>query len=460
MKKIKMIIMLGLFLSISSHAEDRALIIGITEYKNSQFNLTGIDLDVNMAKHIVQMLSYTPNQVRVLTGTQATSANIEASFKNWLVDGVGANDRVFVYFSGHGGSTADKNGDEADGKDEFITAYDTPLTLKGQGIIMDDELSKWIANIPSNNKIVMLDSCHSGTATRSIEVNSHKLSSNKVYPKRLQLGNDGIAKNIKKSMTKEAHSGFIDGQKNLITLAAAQDWESALATQDGSIFTLGVFKALSISAQKNLQVTPVDIVDAAGTFIANAYANDPDKIHTPIIFGDKNLALKPFKIKSSRNGQGPNWTQYTELVKKFPAMQASVNKQSFREGDLIKFNVEIPINGYLNIVNVDAHDESLVLFPNQYNRNNKINKGHLQVPGDLMPFEIEASLPAGESVTVFFVTSAPLNLYEESINARSVDGKYVETFAEVSPASYRSMRLKAKKQKKQTFATMIKTTVN
>ena len=50
------------------------------------------------------------------------------------MDGVRPGDYLFFHYSGHGGQQADKDGDEADGKDETLV----PLDYQTAGQITDD----------------------------------------------------------------------------------------------------------------------------------------------------------------------------------------------------------------------------------------------------------------------------------------------------------------------------------
>jgi len=80
----------------------------------------------------------------------------------WLTEGASAGDEFFFHYSGHGGQTEDKLGDEADGKDETLM----PSDCREVGIITDDDLySILCSNLPKGAKMwVVLDCCHSGTA--------------------------------------------------------------------------------------------------------------------------------------------------------------------------------------------------------------------------------------------------------------------------------------------------------
>jgi len=460
LKLLLVLLTLSWQIQVSVQAADRALIIGITEYQNSKYNLPGIDLDVAMAEKVAKMLAFETSQTKTLTGKQASKKNIKKTINDWLINGTTADDRVFLYFSGHGGRLKDKNNDEEDGQDEYITAYDLGETAKQGGYIIDDELSMWLKNIPSQHKIVMLDSCHSGTATRGLKPSGQQMGQNVLYSKKHKFGQASTVNILSKGrVDKGQNSGFLDGHKNLITLAAARDYEAAQASEKGSLFTLGFFQALSKSTQDGSAASALDLVEQAGQFIAESLADDLDYIHKPLIFGDFQLAQKPLTTKPSRNSQGPNWLDLLKLSTSGKPMSASANKPVFNVGELIKFNLNIPTKGYLNIINVDAHDAVTVIYPNQFNPENRINAGTINIPGDLMAFDIEATKPAGESLTVFVITTKPLNLYKDSLNVRNGVGEFTETFAGVSQYAYRSMRVRAREQKDEIYTTAVKTSV-
>ncbi len=74
---------------------------------------------------------------------------------------MGAGDTLLITYSGHGSQIPDTNGDEEDGLDETWCLYD--------GHLIDDELIDVWAGFEAGARIVVvLDSCHSSTATREI----------------------------------------------------------------------------------------------------------------------------------------------------------------------------------------------------------------------------------------------------------------------------------------------------
>lgn len=71
-----------------------------------------------------------------------------------------AGDIFLVTYAGHGGQVPDKNGDEADLKDETWCLFD--------GQLVDDELNELWAKFAKDVRILaILDSCHSGSAVRA-----------------------------------------------------------------------------------------------------------------------------------------------------------------------------------------------------------------------------------------------------------------------------------------------------
>jgi hypothetical protein len=76
------------------------------------------------------------------------------------LDGMKDGDWLIVWISGHGGQKRDRNGDEKDGLDEYVCAYDGP--------ILDDTINEWLNYVPSGVRVLWIcDTCHSGTMMRS-----------------------------------------------------------------------------------------------------------------------------------------------------------------------------------------------------------------------------------------------------------------------------------------------------
>jgi hypothetical protein len=142
---------------IPAATRKKALLIGIN-YTGTSDELYGCINDVNSMKERINADGFTDITVLTdLTANQATRINILAEFTNLLINSQ-KGDLLFFCYSGHGSYILDRNGDEADGRDELIVSCD----LQG---ILDDELKALIqAHLKEGVTLfAMIDSCFSGS---------------------------------------------------------------------------------------------------------------------------------------------------------------------------------------------------------------------------------------------------------------------------------------------------------
>ncbi|KAF9573684.1 Ca(2+)-dependent cysteine protease [Mortierella alpina] len=145
----------------------RALFIGIN-YFGQQNELRGCINDVkNIRTFITQNFGFREEDTISLTDDQEdptripTHANILAAMK-WLVRDAQPNDSFFFHYSGHGGQTEDRDGDEDDGYDETIY----PVDHEEAGFIIDDTMHEILVDpLPAGCRLTaIMDCCHSGSA--------------------------------------------------------------------------------------------------------------------------------------------------------------------------------------------------------------------------------------------------------------------------------------------------------
>ncbi|MFG0263493.1 MAG: caspase family protein, partial [Novipirellula sp. JB048] len=146
---------------------DKALLCGINDYK-SIGDLRGCVNDTrSLYKLLIEKFNFKRNSIRVRKDSQVTKDELRKGWE-WLRSGAQPGDRLVFHFSGHGSFTHDRDGDEDDGVDELLCLYgmdwDDPDTY-----LLDDELRQWTKQIPDGVLVTfVLDSCHSGTATRAV----------------------------------------------------------------------------------------------------------------------------------------------------------------------------------------------------------------------------------------------------------------------------------------------------
>ena len=178
-----------------AYATAYALLIGIQDYSevqdtnspkgSRQVQVTTTDYSLNGPRHDIALISKTLQEVLLipkdniaeLLDKEATHTGIENAFKA-LSKKVQKNDFVYIHYSGHGSLTLDGNGDEKSGKDQTWVSYGARTGLRTglNGIddydILDDEIDDWLQPIFNKTErvVVVLDSCHSGTATKGATI--------------------------------------------------------------------------------------------------------------------------------------------------------------------------------------------------------------------------------------------------------------------------------------------------
>lgn len=144
---------------------DKALVLGINDYL-SVGSLRGCVNDVETMKSLlIDVFRFPEKNVRSFTNDQVVKGRVLEQLQ-WLFQGAKAGDRVVLHFSGHGSYVDDKNGDEADGRDELIALYDMDFN-DPETYLLDDELREWTLKKPRGVELtVILDNCNSGSGTR------------------------------------------------------------------------------------------------------------------------------------------------------------------------------------------------------------------------------------------------------------------------------------------------------
>ena len=136
----------------------RAVICGISDYEGSANDLDYCDDDAqDLYNLLVSSSNWVAGNIQLLLNSQCTEANIRAAIVAMGAASAPGDVNLF-YFSGHGGGDLlDVDGDEGDGYDEYMCPYN--ITTQE---ISDDELAAWLDALPTDNIIVLLDTCHSG----------------------------------------------------------------------------------------------------------------------------------------------------------------------------------------------------------------------------------------------------------------------------------------------------------
>jgi hypothetical protein len=140
-----------------------ALCIGINDYPGTSNDLHGC---VNDAKDWSTELARRGFSTQVLLDRQATGKIImDTALKT--VTSAKKDDWVVITNSSHGSQVPDTSGDEKDKMDECLCPYD----IMTNGPVLDDDLYKVLALHKDGVHLMLIsDSCHSGSVSRSMEI--------------------------------------------------------------------------------------------------------------------------------------------------------------------------------------------------------------------------------------------------------------------------------------------------
>lgn len=154
-------------LPVTAQAKIYGLVIGVDDYAYVP-SLSGA---VNDARDIAETLEARDAEVILLLDREATRARIESAFDD-IVGRVKTGDTIVMTYAGHGVQMPEAlPGDEPDGMDETFILHG--FNVRGEGLgerIRDNDISSMLSRVPSDVAVLMVaDSCHSGTMTRSVD---------------------------------------------------------------------------------------------------------------------------------------------------------------------------------------------------------------------------------------------------------------------------------------------------
>lgn len=436
--------LMSIVLAATARAEDRALLIGVGRYANFDNRLNGVSLDLEMMSETALIMGFRQESIRVVKHENATMANVHHEFATWLTEGVGPADRVLIYFSGHGSQVWDHNHDEADGFDEVLLLYDTRLTAEGgrrslSGVLHDDRFHRMLAQLNSRDILVIVDACHSGSATRGLRLDSRSVQLADAQVKYFYYSPllESAGGRGRFEITPAAESSDIE--ERYVALTACRDDEKTLATSQGSIFTLGLRQAVNAAAKAGKSITLEDLRLQTAHFIREQVQTDRITFH-PQINGHHALRRRPLKLAAlSAASQTIRPDLAARVEKSAPAagrVALRLNKLCFEPGDVLQVSVRIDEPGYLNIVSIAPDNRSVVLFPNRHHRQNEVAPGMLTIPTAQMGFELISEGPPGPRTIAAFLTRSPQNSYKSGFRARH------DPPADLSPISKRSLILR------------------
>jgi hypothetical protein len=155
-----------------------ALCVGINNFENLPQSswLHGCVNDANdLAGLLREQYGFASDDVSVLVDAEASKKAVLEALTGLVERAESGNlDQIVFTFSSHGTQIPDTNGDEADSLDECFACYDIDSagdSWNKDTVIVDDELHGLLLRLPAASRMdVVLDTCHSGTGLRALDL--------------------------------------------------------------------------------------------------------------------------------------------------------------------------------------------------------------------------------------------------------------------------------------------------
>ena len=220
------LLLFGLIASSAANAETHALLMFIGDYRAGIPKLEGVQHDVPSALSIAHLMGVRDQNIQLLQNKELTLEGMENAFDE-LERRIQPGDKVFIYYSGHGGRRLIHDPDER--------CAESLITVKGNSFL-DTELEARLKKLSGRAQkiIAMIDSCHSGgVTTRGLK---------KFTPKFWSRGGEESCEapvNLVTRSISMASNTAGSGAKNYVYIAAAKNNEVSLDQPDkGGFATL------------------------------------------------------------------------------------------------------------------------------------------------------------------------------------------------------------------------------
>lgn len=359
-----------------AQAENHALIMWIGNYSDARNNLPGIDLDAANAKKIARAMGVSDSNILEYSNSQLTASGMKSAI-NQLASKIRKDDKVFIYFSGHGGQVPGQGGS---GCSEGMVTYDGNLYY-------DRDLQSDLDTLGSKaSQIVMLnDSCFSGGAATK-DLNSGAVA--KVFTGQLKNTSaagsytcgDAVNKMSRNLSAAAARSGG-----GMVYIGASSDREVAFATDKppiGSVATLGWAQCVTQRADLSRDgvVNGEELQRCAQDFINKTRFRQTVSLvgdgKLPVLFNLPDASAASITPRNVFESIAAGADRNLRLT-----LTTSQPRLSISRKDKLEFTVTTPQAGYLYLLHIGSDGKTFdVLFPNQYDTNESITAGTHRFP--------------------------------------------------------------------------------
>lgn len=427
---------LGLAATAPAWAANHALIMWIGDYGNPRADLPGIDLDAANARKIALAMGVPPANITEISNAQLTRDNMAKGMVG-LLRRINDGDKVFMYYSGHGGQVP---GHQTNAKcTEALVARD--------GLLLDADMQTVLTAMgqKASQVVMMNDSCFSGgAATKSLDSTPPGARAKFMAPdvKTQSAVTDGYSCGDPTNTTKLSRSLSAMAKDSrgpqVLYIAASNDTQVSFATREGSVATLAwsaCMQAAAADADRSGRISGEELQACAQDYIDRRRTKQ-----TITLQGNARLPLsfvKGDEAPAAPAAPAANTAQTTAAAAPAapaaPAASPPVNaaralhdlqaaadralqvqittaRNSLRVGvDLLDFSVSTAKDGYLYLLQVGSDGQTFnLLFPNKLDDNNFLTAGTHRFPRQ--SWRVRAAGPVGASHILAIVSPVKKDL--------------------------------------------------
>jgi hypothetical protein len=352
-----------------------AVIIGIDKYQN----VPNLDYAGRDAEHVKSLLidkfNFPENNLRILVNDEATLMNMKNTLSEVSLS-AGENDRVLIFFAGHGQTMELPDGGEMG----YLMPVDGNLdNLYASSIPMDD-IKKLALMSKAKHMLFLIDACYGGLAasgTRGLSPMSNNYINKIVAEKSRQIITAGGKDEQVIEKSEWGHSAFT------MNLLRALDNGKADVNDDGFITAdeLGLFLKEKVTEDSKFQQTPqsrrftsqegefvfiIDDVNINYNVMGGQSGSTGATLNissTPsgaeIMIADNMLGVTPLTLENYPTGEYtinidlPDYYQVTETVELVPRGTKNLEVNLNHKIGFIKFDIR-PENSMIRIANKDG----------------------------------------------------------------------------------------------------------
>ena len=250
------------FLLKTHYANSHALVIGIDSYAKAPPLSYAVSDALEFKNTLIEEFGFPAENIAYLTDSTATRDGIRRAFFRFARDDIGLDDRIVIFFAGHGHTISGGRGEVG-----FLIPHDADMTDYSSFVRWDD-LTKNSELVRCKHMLFVMDACYGGLAlTRSTMPGSTRFLKDMMLRYSRQVLTAGKADEV------VADAGGPLPNHSVFTGHLLEALRGKAASEDGVITASGVMAYVhaKVAADRNSNQTPhYGYFDGDGDFIFRA----------------------------------------------------------------------------------------------------------------------------------------------------------------------------------------------